>query len=115
MRAFKVPPFSSSTLPRTVVLLLAFTASHGLAADKPTGAPLELSSIETEQAVPLAYLDPDGKTARCANIKLHWAPVQDMGPADEAASFSIDLPSDNPNAPIFSAQLWNASLASALA
>src|ERR1700744_3208435 len=97
MRAFKVPPF----LPQVVVLLLAFTASRGVAADKPTGAPLQLSAIETEQAVLLAYVDPNGKTGRWASVKIHWAKVQHMGANDEAASFSIHLTSDNPNAPTF--------------
>jgi hypothetical protein len=82
---------------------------------KPTGAPLELSSIETEQEVPLAILTPDGKTAKCVSVRLHWISKPDVGPNDDAASFTIDLPSENPAAPIFTAQLWNASLASALA
>src|SRR5271155_4084945 len=86
-----------------------------LAQDKPTGAPLVLSSIETEQEVPLAILLPDGKTAQCVTIRLHWNSQPDVGPNDDAASFTLDLPADNPAAPIFTAQLWNASLASALA
>lgn len=85
------------------------------ALDKPTGAPLELSSIETEQAVPLAFLDPDGKTAHCALIKLHWNPNSNVGPSDESTSFELDLPPANPSGSIFTAQLWNASLASAMA
>ena len=86
-----------------------------LAQDKPTGAPLVLSSIETEQEVPLAILLPDGKTAKCVNIRLHWKSEPSTGPNDDAASFTLDLPAENPAAPIFLAQLWNASLASALA
>jgi hypothetical protein len=86
-----------------------------LAQDKPTGAPLALSSTETEQAVPLAILDPDGRTAKCVSIRLHWNSQPSVGPNEDAASFTLDLPSENPAAPIFTAQLWSASLASALA
>jgi hypothetical protein len=86
-----------------------------LAQDKPTGAPLVLSSTETEQEVPLAILLPDGKTAKCVPIRLHWISQPSLGPNDDAASFTLDLPAENPAAPIFTAQLWNASLASALA
>jgi hypothetical protein len=86
-----------------------------VADNKPTGAPLVLSPIETEQEVPLVFLAPDGKTAKCATIRLHWNSQPNMGPKDDATSFTLDLPADNPAAPIFSAQLWNASLASALA
>ncbi len=82
---------------------------------KPTGAPLALSNIETEQPIPLASLSPDGKTAECTNVRLHWISKPDVGPNEDAASFTLDLPADNPAAPIFMAQLWNASLASALA
>lgn len=96
---------------------LATTALFGPlpAQDKPTGAPLVLSNIETEQEVPLAILLPDGKTAKCVPIRLHWTSQPAVGPNDDAASFTLDLPADNPAAPIFTAQLWNASLASALA
>jgi hypothetical protein len=95
--------------------ILATTAFNSLyAQDKPTGAPLVLSSTETEQEIPLAILLPDGKTAKCVPIRLHWT-SQPAGPNDEATSFTLDLPADNPAAPIFTAQLWNASLASALA
>jgi hypothetical protein len=102
---------------------LAFQAALGTAIalqplsaqDKPTGAPLVLSSTETEQEVPLPILLPDGKTAKCVNIRLHWKSEPSTGPNDDAASFSLDLPADNPAASIFTAQLWNASLASALA
>jgi len=87
----------------------------GLGQDKPTGAPLVLSSIETEQEIPLAILLPDGKTARCVTIRLHWNSQPEGGPDEDAASFTLDLPADNPATPIFTAQLWNASLASALA
>jgi hypothetical protein len=48
-------------------------------------------------------------------IRLHWNSQPNVGPNDDAASFTLDLPADNPAAPIFTAQLWNASLASALA
>src|SRR5271155_4438683 len=96
---------------------LAMTAlfQPSLAQDKPTGAPLVLSSIETEQEVPLAILLPDGKTAKCVTIRLHWLSQPNVGPNDDAASFSLDLPADDPSGPLFTAQLWNASLASALA
>jgi hypothetical protein len=83
--------------------------------DKPTGKPLELSSVETEQPVPLAYLTPDGKTAKCAPVRIHWISKPFFGPDEDAATFTIDLPADNPAAPLFTAQLWNASLASAMA
>jgi hypothetical protein len=95
--------------------VVAMTACPVSALDKPTGAPLALSSTETEQPVPLAYLAPDGKTAHCANVKLHWNPNPNVGPDDEAASFTLDLAADSPGASNFTAQLWNASLASALA
>ena len=85
------------------------------AQDKPTGAPLVLSNIETEQAVPLAILLPDGKTAKCVSIRLHWNSQPDVGTNDDAASFTVDLPAENPATPIFTAQLWYASRASALA
>jgi hypothetical protein len=97
------------------VLAFAFIAESLPAQDKPTGAPLVLSTIETEQEVPLAILLPDGKTAKCVPIRLHWTSQPDIGPNEDAASFTLDLPADNPAAPIFTAQLWNASLASALA
>src|SRR5271154_1518275 len=96
-------------------LAVTVVAQPILAQDKPTGAPLVLSSIETEQEVPLAILLPDGKTAKCVTIRLHWNSQPDMGPNEDAASFALDLPADNPATPIFTAQLWNASLASALA
>jgi hypothetical protein len=86
---------------------------HGL--DKPTGAPLVLSSIETEQGVPLAILSPDGKDVSCVTVRLHWNPQQNVGPNDDSTSFALDIAPDAPGAAIFSAQLWNASLASALA
>ncbi len=81
----------------------------------PTGAPLVLSSIETEQGVPLVYIMPDGKTAKCVTVRLHWNPMANVGPNDDATGFELDLPSDNPGAALFTAQLWNASLASAMA
>ena len=55
-----------------VVLTTTLFVQPMLAQDKPTGAPLVLSSIETEQEVPLAILLPDGKTAKCVTIRLHW-------------------------------------------
>jgi hypothetical protein len=96
-------------------LVMAAATTFSPAADKPAGAPLELSATETEQPIPLAYLDPDGKTARATMVKLHWAPNPNAGPNDEAASFTLDLPADNPATSVFLTQLWNASLASALA
>jgi hypothetical protein len=87
--------------------------SHAL--DKPTGAPLVLSSIETEQGVPLAVLSPDGKIASCVTVRLHWAPVQGGGADTDSTSFTLDLAQDSPGASIFMAELWHASLASALA
>jgi hypothetical protein len=96
-----------------LVLTVGFRLCPAL--DKPTGAPLVLSSIETEQPVPLAYLAPDGKTAHCTTLKLHWNPNMNVGPDDDATSFTLDIAADNPVASIFTAQLWNASLASALA
>jgi hypothetical protein len=98
----------------TLALLLA-AGVPARAQVKPTGAPLVLSNIETEQPIPLASLDPDGKTAKCTNVRLHWVSQPDVGPNDDATSFTIDLPAENPAEPIFLAQLWNASLASALA
>ena len=83
--------------------------------DKPTGAPLVLSSVETEQSLPLAILDPDGKTARCVTIRLHWNPKPDAGADDDAAGFELDIKPDAPGASLFTAQLWNASLAGAMA
>lgn len=94
---------------------LTATFQTALAQDKPTGAPLVLSSIETEQPVPLAILLPDGKTAKCVNIRLHWDPKPEVGPNDEATSFTLDLAADKPGASIFTAQLWSASLAGAMA
>jgi hypothetical protein len=97
------------------VLAMTVVCQPILAQDKPTGAPLVLSSIETEQQIPLAFLLPDGKTAMCASIRLHWISKPDMGPNEDAAGFTLDLPADNPAAPVFTAQLWSASLASAMA
>jgi hypothetical protein len=104
-------------LPATAgfAMALTLTLQPMRAQDKPTGAPLVLSTIETEQEIPLAVLLPDGKTARFVTIRLHWNPKLDVGPNDEAASFTLDLPADNPAAPVFTAQLWSASLASAMA
>lgn len=85
------------------------------ALDKPTGAPLVLSTIETEQGVPLSIVSPDGKTVSCVTVRLHWDPQTQVGPNDDPASFTLDIPSDSPGAAIFTAQLWNASLAAAMA
>ena len=115
MRASGVHFVKYSSMIAGVILALAATTRPCPALDKPTGAPLELSPTETEQPVPLAFLDPDGKIAHCAEVKLHWNPNPDVGPDDEATSFTIDLPPENPGAAIFTAQLWSASLASALA
>lgn len=104
--------------PRVIgAALLALIASGlpGVAIDKPTGAPLVLSSIETEQGVPLAILSPDGKTASCATVRLHWNPRQDVAANDDPTSFDLDIAADAPGASIFIAQLWNASLASSVA
>ena len=98
-----------------VSLALAVTLGSCPALDKPTGAPLVLSSIETEQAIPLAFLDPDGKKAQCANVRLHWEPLATVGPNDDAAGFTLDVDADSPGAAVFTAELWKASLASALA
>jgi hypothetical protein len=99
----------------SAALLLIVASRPGLALDKPTGAPLVISGIETEQPIALAILTPDGKTAKCVLVRLHWKPKQDMGPNDEATSFDLDIKPDAPGASIFTAQLWSASLASALA
>ncbi len=56
----------------TMVLAVMVPFQSLPAQDKPTGAPLVLSSTETEQAVPLAILLSDGKTAKCVSIRLHW-------------------------------------------
>jgi hypothetical protein len=99
----------------STALALTVLSPSALGQTKPTGAPLTLSNIETEQPVPLASLDPDGKTAKCTNVRLHWISKPDVGPNEDAASFNLDLAPDNPTYPLFLAQLWNASLASALA
>ncbi len=85
------------------------------ALDKPTGEPLAISTIETEQGVPLSIVSPDGKTVSCVTVRLHWNPQAQVGPGDDPASFTLDIPPDSPGAAIFTAQLWNASLASAMA
>lgn len=115
MRVFRRQGRSGLLLARSIVLAGVLSSTTGFGADKPTGAPLVLSSIETEQPIPLVYLDPDGKTAHCTPVKIHWAPNAKVGPNDDSTSFTIDLPAENPAAPMFTAQLWNASLASALA
>jgi hypothetical protein len=98
-----------------LALIAACPAARAQTAPKPTGAPLALSDTETEQAIPLAILSADGKTAKCVNVRLHWMAKPDAGQNDDATAFTLDLPPDNPAEPIFLAQLWNASLASALA
>jgi hypothetical protein len=114
MRTFGVNALVGNRMALGLVLTLAVALPPCSAADKPTGAPLQLSNVETEQGVPLSYLDPDGKTAHCATVKLHWNPLQDVGPKDDATSFELDIAADSPGAAIFTAQLWKASLASAL-
>jgi len=98
-----------------LAMAVAAPALRAQTSTKPAGAPLTLSNVETEQPVPLAYIAADGKTAKCVTIRLHWISKPDVGPDEDATSFALDLPADNPAAPIFLAQLWNASLASALA
>jgi hypothetical protein len=115
MRSCGAPPLDVRRIASVAALATAVVFQPLLAQDKPTGAPLVLSTIETEQEIPLAILLPDGKTAKCVPIRLHWNSQPDVGPNDDAASFTLDLPADNPAAPLFTAQLWNASLASALA
>jgi len=114
MRTRGVPFIPFGLVLSTALALLAPFPS-ALAQTKPTGAPLVLSNIETEQAIPLASLDADGKTAKCTEVRLHWISKPDVGPNEDPTSFTLDLPADNPAAPIFLAQLWNASLASAMA
>lgn len=96
-------------------LAWAAASLSSVALDKPTGAPLALSSIETEQPIPLAVLSTDGKTATCVTVKLHWNPEANAGADEDATSFTLDIAPESPGASIFTAQLWNASLASALA
>ena len=98
-----------------LALIAACPAARAQTPPKPTGAPLALSDTETEQPIPLAIMSADGKTAKCVNVRLHWMAKPDAGQNDDATAFSLDLPPDNPAEPIFLAQLWNASLASALA
>ena len=94
---------------------LAIASGFCVALDKPTGAPLVLSSIETEQPVPLTVLSPDGKDASCVMVRVHWSPQTNIDPHDDATGFTLDIAPDSPGASIFTAQLWNASLASAMA
>jgi hypothetical protein len=82
--------------------------------DKPTGNPLAMSDVETEQPIPLAYLSPDGKTASCSRIRLHWSPSPSTS-ADDTASLTLDIAPDSPGAATFTAQFWSASLAGSLA
>jgi hypothetical protein len=99
-------------------LLIAGTSipfpSSALALDNPTGAPLVMSEIETEQPIPLAYLSADGKTADCSSIRLHWTPAPSTS-ADDSATLALDIPPDSAAASTFTAQFWNASLAGSLA
>jgi len=97
-------------------LVLTAAAIPGLcpAFDKPTGNPLAMSDIETEQPIPLAYLSPDGTTASCTRIRLHWSPSPSTS-ADDTASLTLDIGPDAPGAATFTAQFWNASLAGSLA
>jgi hypothetical protein len=97
-----------------VSLAIVALSQRAVALEKPTGKPLELSFIETEQSIPLSIVSPDGKNVSCVLIRLHWNPKTDVGP-DDAPSFTLDTGSDSPGASIFTAQLWNASLASAQA
>jgi hypothetical protein len=99
----------------TAAVLALGVALPDRALDKPTGAPLVLSSVETEQPIPLALLPPDGKTPACVMVRLHWAPLQKLGPDDDSTSFTLDVPAESPGASMFLSQLWSASLASALA
>jgi hypothetical protein len=98
-----------------LAVFLGLAGAGSLRADKPTGEPLVLSTIETEQGVPLAIVSPDGKTVSCVTVRLHWNPQTQVGPNDDPASFTLDIPPDSPGAAIFTAQLWTASLASAMA
>ncbi len=98
-----------------LALTASFPAAQAQTTPQPTGAPLTLSNTETEQPIPLAAILPDGKTAKCLNVRLHWISKPDVGPNDDSTAFDLDLPADNPAEPIFLAQLWNASLASAQA
>jgi len=115
MRTYGVPFISIRRIALGAALATTALFQPVPAQEKPTGAPLVLSSIETEQEVPLAILLPDGKTAKCVLVRLHWNSQPDVGPNDDSTSFTLDLPADNPAAPIFTAQLWSASLASAMA
>src|ERR1700722_17882757 len=102
-------PFIPFGLSLSIALALTVPFPAAWAQTKPTGAPLVLSNIETEQPIPLASLDPDGKTAKCTNVRLHCISRPDVGQNEDATSFDLDLPADNPATPIFMAQLWNAS------
>src|ERR1700691_4405339 len=114
MRTLRVHDQNWRRIVLGLALAIAFFFPRLLALEKPTGQPLVLSSIETEQSVPLAIVSPDGKTVSCVTILLHWNPRTDVGP-DDAPSFTLDIGPDSPGASIFTAQLWNASLASAQA
>jgi hypothetical protein len=99
----------------SAAVVSSLTLQPVLAQSTPTGAPLVVSTVETEQPIPLAILLPDGKTGKCVDVRLHWTPNPSIGPNDDPIGFALDLPPNNPAAPIFTAQLWNASLDSALA
>jgi hypothetical protein len=114
MRTLKVHDWNWRRIVLGLALAIAFFSPRSLALEKPTGQPLVLSTIETEQSVPLAIVSPDGKTVSCVTTRLHWNPKTDVGP-DDAPSFTLDIGADSPGASIFTAQLWSASLASAQA
>ena len=115
MRTCAVPFLRIGLMTLGAVFPVLLLVSSAMADDKQMGAPLVPSPIETEQPVPIAYLMPDGKTAKCESIRLHWISQPDAGTNEDPISFALDLPADNPAAPIFTAQLWSASLASAMA
>jgi hypothetical protein len=96
-------------------LALATVALPGPCAglDQPTGSPLVMSDIETEQPIPLAYVSPDGQTVSCSRIRVHWSPSPSTS-ADDAATLALDIPPEHPGAATFTAQFWNASLAGSL-
>src|SRR5579871_864426 len=93
---------------------LASARASAPAPFKPTGAPLVMSAIETEQPIPLAYLAPGGGKAACSNIRLHWTPAPSTS-SDDTATLALDLPPDSAASATFTAQFWNASLAGSLA
>ncbi len=100
----------------TIVLTYLVVENSCRAEDLPLkGAPLEKSDIETAQAVPLAVQDPSGGIS-IVKVRLHWVPGEEASSLEDATSITLDgTPPDFPSAGIFTAQLWNASLASAIA